>query len=165
MRRQLSLLFALWLVLFGLSGCQTPPPEPKSDPAAERAAALKQEGFVKSDDGWEFSTSEKLLFGANEAALMPSAQEAVGRMARMFIRLDISAVRVDGHTDATGSAAYNDQLSLRRAQAVADALVAAGMPASGISVRGLGSRAPVAGNQTAEERAQNRRVVLVVLGN
>ncbi|MCL2344731.1 MAG: OmpA family protein [Desulfobulbus sp.] len=167
--RKLYFLFGLWLALFALSGCQTPPPAPepeqKTGLSAAQVAALKQEGFVESDEGWEFSASEKLLFGANEATLAQNAQEAVGRIAHLLIKQELPTIRVDGHTDATGSVSYNDQLSLRRAQAVADALVAAGMSASGITVRGLGSRAPVASNQTAEGRSQNRRVVLVILGN
>ncbi|MDR0776767.1 MAG: OmpA family protein [Azonexus sp.] len=164
MIRKLCFLFALWVAVFGLSGCQTAPEKPKELSAEEiRALTLKQEGFVESEEGWEFSASEKLLFGANEAALVPEAREAVERIARMLVKLEIPAVRVDGHTDATGSASYNDKLSLRRAQAVADVLVAAGIPADNIEVRGLGSRAPVASNQTDEGRSQNRRVVLVII--
>ncbi len=161
--RRWCLVFALWGAVCGLVACQTAP-EKKVGLSAEQIAALKQEGFVESEEGWEFSASEMLLFGANEAQLVPNARETVGRIARLLVRLEIPAVRIDGHTDATGSVSYNDQLSLRRAQAVADAIVAAGMPASGVAVRGLGSRAPVASNQTAEGRSQNRRVVLVILG-
>ncbi|MCL2658272.1 MAG: OmpA family protein [Betaproteobacteria bacterium] len=160
--RKLCLLFGLWVAVFSLSGCQTAP-EKKDGLSAEQVAALKQEGFVESEGSWEFSASDKLLFGSNEATLVPNARETVDRVARLLVKLAIPAVRVDGHTDATGSASYNDQLSLRRAQAVADALIAAGVPAGGVTVRGLGSRAPVASNQTAEGRSQNRRVVVVII--
>ncbi|MDR1996436.1 OmpA family protein [Azonexus sp.] len=160
--RKLCFLFGLWVAVFGLSGCQTAP-EKQEGLSAEQVAALKQQGFVESEEGWEFSASEKLLFGANEAALVPSAREAVERIAHMLVKLALPAVRVDGHTDATGSASYNDKLSLRRAEAVAEVLIAAGIPADNIEVRGLGSRAPVASNQTAEGRSQNRRVVLVII--
>jgi len=159
--QKLCLLVGLWVAVFSLSGCQTAPE--KEGLSAEHVTALKQEGFVESEEGWEFSASEKLLFGANEATLVANARETVERVARLLIRLAIPTVRVDGHTDATGSTSYNDQLSLRRAQVVADALVAAGVPAEGITVRGLGSQAPVASNQTAEGRLQNRRVVLVII--
>lgn len=162
--RKLCFLFGLWVAVFGLSGCQTAPEKPKELSAEEiRVLTLKQEGFVESEEGWEFTASEKLLFGANEATLVPNARETVDRIARLLVKLAVPAVRVDGHTDVTGSASYNDQLSLRRAQAVAEVLVAAGVPVDSITARGLGSRAPVASNQTAEGRAQNRRVVLVII--
>ncbi len=129
---------------------------------AAQIAALKQEGFIQSDEGWEFSANEKLLFGTNEATLLPSARQTVDRITRLLVSMDIVNVRVDGHTDATGSVTYNEQLSRRRAQVVADEMLASGMPASGVRVRGVGSRLPVASNQSVEGRAQNRRVVLIV---
>lgn len=160
-----GLLFVLWLAVFSLAACQTPPPEKKAGLSVEQVAALKQEGFVESDEGWEFNASEKLLFGANEAALTTNAKETVSRIAHLLVKLEIPAVRVDGHTDSTGREAYNDQLSLHRAQAVADIIIAAGMPSDSVGVRGLGSRFPVASNSTAEGRSQNRRVVLVIGDN
>ncbi|MDR2187249.1 MAG: OmpA family protein [Azonexus sp.] len=164
MMRKSSVLFVLWVVVFGLTACQTPP-EKKAGLSVEQVTALKQEGFVESEEGWEFSASEKLLFSANEAALTTNAREALDRIARMLVRMDIPAVRVDGHTDSTGSASYNDQLSLRRAQEVANVIVAAGMPSDNVGVRGLGSRFPVTSNNTADGRSQNRRVVLVIGDN
>ncbi|MDR2837196.1 MAG: OmpA family protein [Azonexus sp.] len=167
--KKLCFYLALAAATLNFSGCQTTPPpaepEKKAGLSAEQTTALQQQGFVESDEGWEFSASEKLLFGANEATLQANAKEAVGRIARLLVKLEIPAVRVDGHTDSTGSASYNDQLSLRRAQIVADVIIAAGMSSSHVTVRGLGSRSPIAGNNTAEGRAQNRRVVLVIGNN
>jgi len=160
--RKSCFLLALWVAVFSLSACQTAP-EKEGLSAEEIAAIIKQEGFVKSEEGWEFSASEKLLFGVDEASLLPHAKEALERIAHLLIKLEIPALRIDGHTDTTGSDRHNDQLSLRRAQAVAEVLVATGVPVENITVRGLGSRAPVASNQTAEGRSQNRRVVLVIL--
>ena len=162
MRRTITVAICLLAAMLGLAACQSSPTGRSLGP--ERIAALQQAGFIQSDEGWEFSASEKLLFGSNEATLVPTARQTVARIARLLIDLEISAVRVDGHTDTTGGVAYNDQLSLRRAQAVAEAMAAAGMSAANIMVRGLGSRAPVTSNQTLEGRAQNRRVVLVIVG-
>jgi OOP family OmpA-OmpF porin len=67
---------------------------------------------------------------------------------------------VEGHTDSTGADAYNQALSERRANAVLKYLVDAGVPAARLSARGFGESEPVADNDTAEGRAQNRRVVL-----
>lgn len=164
MMRRLTILFLLFGALLGLTACGSLGTTTSAF-SASQIAALKQEGFVQSDEGWEYIASEKLLFGSNEASLLPNARQTVERIARLLVGIDIQKVRVDGHTDATGTIAYNDQLSQRRAQAVAESMALAGMPANGIKVRGLGSRLPVASNQSVEGRAQNRRVALVVTGN
>ncbi|MNI98384.1 Peptidoglycan-binding protein ArfA [compost metagenome] len=69
---------------------------------------------------------------------------------------------MDGHTDASGRDAYNEQLSLRRAKSVANALTAVGMRPENVETRGLGSREPVASNDTRAGRVENRRVAIVV---
>ena len=69
---------------------------------------------------------------------------------------------VAGHTDARGSDAYNRDLSLRRARAVRDALVAQGVPVGKLQVRGEGESLPVATNETESGRARNRRVEVLL---
>lgn len=170
MIRALIVGMQLSAALFGTVACQSLPEQASPPQAAQRKthlnpaqiAALKQEGFVESEEGWEFNASEKLLFGPDEAMLITAARQTVERIAHLLIRLDIGNVRIDGHTDTTGSVAHNEQLSLRRAQAVGEAMILAGMNPKGIQVRGLGHRMPIVSNQTAEGRAQNRRVVLVI---
>ncbi|HUI28401.1 MAG TPA: OmpA family protein [Candidatus Kryptonia bacterium] len=71
----------------------------------------------------------------------------------------------EGHTDSKGKAAYNQKLSLRRANAVRDYLIAGGISASRISVEGYGETRPVASNATDDGRAQNRRVELRIRGD
>ncbi len=71
-------------------------------------------------------------------------------------------LRVVGHTDSTGSARYNQLLSERRAQAVKDALVSLGVPATRIVATGMGETSPVASNATPQGRAQNRRVEILI---
>lgn len=159
-----AILACMLASLFFLTACQTATSK-KAGLSPAEIAVLKKEGFVQSAEGWEFSASEKLLFGSDEAVLTQSARQTVERIARLLISMEILNLRVDGHTDTTGSQTYNDQLSLRRAQAVAEAIETAGMPSGGMKVRGLGSRMPVVSNQTAEGRAQNRRVVLVIAGD
>jgi OOP family OmpA-OmpF porin len=68
----------------------------------------------------------------------------------------------EGHTDAVGSDQYNERLSMRRATAVKDYLVRGGISSNRIEIRGLGESQPVASNETADGRAQNRRVELRV---
>ncbi|GAB1112737.1 MAG: OmpA family protein [Shewanella algae] len=72
---------------------------------------------------------------------------------------------VVGHTDSSGSAQYNQKLSERRAQAVADFLVDQGIAAGRINVRGEGMNNPIVSNQTAEGRAMNRRVEITIQGH
>jgi outer membrane protein OmpA-like peptidoglycan-associated protein len=69
---------------------------------------------------------------------------------------------VVGHTDNTGNDAVNVPLSNNRAQSVADYLVSAGVPAGSVSSKGEGSSNPVASNDTADGRAQNRRTAITV---
>jgi outer membrane protein OmpA-like peptidoglycan-associated protein len=70
-------------------------------------------------------------------------------------------VKIEGYTDGVGSDTYNQGLSERRAQSVADALQMRGVPASRYEVEGLGKEFPVASNNTPEGRQQNRRVEIV----
>ena len=70
-------------------------------------------------------------------------------------------VSVEGHTDSVGSVAYNQTLSERRATTVRDYLVSQGIDASRITTRGFGKSKPIASNDTAEGRAENRRVEII----
>lgn len=155
----------LWAILcaFLLLACQSVP-EKTGNLTAQQIAALQAEGFVQDADNWVFSASDKLLFDSSEAVLREEAKRTVDRIAAQLIRLGIGAVRVDGHADFTGSRSQNRALSLRRAEAVAERLRAAGMASEQILVRGLGSDFPVTDNYSDSGKAQNRRVVLVVGG-
>ncbi len=160
-RRLLALLGAL-----ALAACQSAPPPAAPAPAAptraDKVQALQQLGFVATDDSWELNLGVKLLFDTDVDVLSKQGQEALADVARSLTRVGIERVRVDGHTDDVGSARYNDQLSLRRAESVARQLARAGMNDAAIERRGFGFTRPVASNATAEGRAQNRRVVVTV---
>lgn len=82
--------------------------------------------------------------------------------ASLKTRSDISGIQVIGHTDSSGAAAYNQALSEKRAQAVADYLVSQGVDGSSLSSKGMGESQPIADNSTADGRANNRRVELQV---
>jgi outer membrane protein OmpA-like peptidoglycan-associated protein len=150
----------MWLLCGALllAGCQT---VPKGLTPAQ-IAVLKQEGFKQTDEGWELGLSDKVLFDFDASVVMPQAKANLERLARNLLRVGLDRMRLDGHTDNIGTADYNEQLSLRRAQAVADVVTAAGMPVSNVRVRGLGASRPVADNRTAAGRAENRRVAIVI---
>ncbi len=73
-------------------------------------------------------------------------------------------LEIEGHTDSVGSDVFNQSLSERRATSVKDYLIGQGFPSASIGARGLGESLPVASNDTAAGRQQNRRVELVVSG-
>lgn len=155
--RWFAALFLLAVVV--LSGCQTAPPKGLT-PA--QIAVLKQQGFELTDDGWAFGLSGKVLFGSDVENLNPASTEIVERIGKALLGAGIQRVRVDGHTDASGSQAYNEQLSKRRAASVSKVLTSAGMREENVQLRGLGSSKPVASNDTASGRTENRRVAIVV---
>lgn len=152
-------LLTLLLVMLALGGCQSVPPKGLS---AEQIAVLKREGFTPNDEGWAFDLSGKVLFGSDLDSLNGESQAIVERIGKALLSVDIQRVRVDGHTDASGKAGYNQQLSERRAQSVAKALIGVGMQPQNIHTRGLGSSQPVADNRTSAGRTENRRVSIVV---
>jgi len=115
-----------------------------------------------TDDGWEFGLSGKVLFGSDVESLNAASTEIVERIGKALLGVGIERVRVDGHTDASGKETYNQQLSLRRAKSVANVLSTVGMKQENIQLQGLGSSEPVASNDTAAGRTENRRVSIVV---
>ncbi|MFJ7008424.1 OmpA family protein [Pseudomonas putida] len=152
-------LWALLLAVLALTGCQSAPPKGLTP---EQIAVLKREGFTPTDEGWAYDLSGKVLFGSDLDGLNGPSQAIVERIGKALLGVGIQGVRVDGHADSSGKAAYNQQLSERRAQSVTRALVGVGMQAQNIQSRGLGSSQPVADNRTSAGRTENRRVSIVV---
>ncbi|WP_236193377.1 OmpA family protein [Pseudomonas glycinae] len=149
----------LLTAMLALTGCQT---APQKGLTPAQVAVLKQQGFELTDDGWEFGLSGKVLFGSDVETLNQQSTEIVERIGKALLGVGIERVRVDGHTDASGKEAYNEQLSLRRAKSVGNVLTSVGMKQENIQLQGLGSREPVASNDTAAGRTENRRVSIVV---
>ena len=154
----LSVLF----VMLTLSGCQT---APQKGLTPAQIAVLKQQGFELTEEGWAFGLSGKVLFGSDLEVLNAQSQEIVERIGTALLGADIQRVRVDGHTDSSGKESYNEQLSVRRANSVVKALTKVGMRPENIQIRGLGSREPVASNNTRAGRTENRRVSIVVIAD
>lgn len=154
-------LFTITLVMsvLTLSGCQS---VPQKGLTPAQIAVLKQQGFELTDEGWAFGLSGKVLFGSDVDSLNAQSSAIVERIGKSLLGVGIEGVRVDGHTDASGKEAYNEQLSLRRAKSVGTVLVATGMKQQNIELRGLGSSQPVASNDTSSGRTENRRVSIVV---
>lgn len=84
-------------------------------------------------------------------------------MASRLATTGITHSRLEGHTDNYGEDAYNEMLSLKRANSVADAWAeGANIPRTNLTTRGLGKKYPIASNATAQGRAENRRVTVVI---
>lgn len=108
------------------------------------------------------SLPEGVLFGFDSATVSGPAQADLYALARNLTQYPNSTVQVVGHTDATGAASYNMDLSRRRAQSVAGILTAGGVAANRVSAVGMGATQPIASNDTAAGRAQNRRVDIII---
>jgi OmpA-OmpF porin, OOP family len=102
-----------------------------------------------------------VLFDTGKATLKPGAAERLDRLSAFLSENSGTRVMIEGHTDSQGSDEYNEELSRRRAQAVADALLTRGIPSSRFEVLGRGEGVPVADNGSAAGRQQNRRVEIV----
>lgn len=123
---------------------------------------------VAQPDTRQYALPADVLFPFNSAVLRPEAQAALAdTLGQIRAVYPYPAIRVIGHTDSIGSDAVNDELSLRRAEAVKAWLIGAGIPPTVVYAEGRGKREPVApntfpdGRDNPAGRAQNRRVQLI----
>lgn len=104
-----------------------------------------------------------VTFNTNEYTVRPQFQSTLDSVATVLAKYADTRVQVVGHTDSTGSADYNYNLSNRRATSVANYLSGRGVDQSRILVQGMGPDQPIASNDNEEGRAQNRRVELQIV--
>ena len=102
-----------------------------------------------------------VFFDVDKYYLRPEAQETLNQLAKLLTEAGITAFEIDGHTDSNADDAYNQTLSENRANAVKEYLKAQGVTAE-ITTQGYGESRPVATNETAEGRQQNRRVEIII---
>lgn len=154
--RSLKLSF-IALLCITLAGCLS------FGPLKYRQVKLLKEGFVLTDEGWTLGLPERLLFDFNNAELKQSHEAELVRLANQLNKYDLNKLKIVGHTDDVGDAAYNQKLSEERAQSVANLFLARGFKKENIYVIGRGSTQPYVPNTTNENRAINRRVAIVVI--
>lgn len=106
-----------------------------------------------------------VLFDFDQASLKPGAKEKLAKVSGILLAYPTLHMNVEGHTDSVGTDDYNLKLSQRRADAVRDYLTANGINPANVQSIGLGKADPVASNDTAAGRQQNRRVEMVVSGD
>jgi outer membrane protein OmpA-like peptidoglycan-associated protein len=105
-----------------------------------------------------------VLFDTGKATLKPGAREKLARVSGILVTHPDLKLEIEGHTDSVGTDSYNQGLSERRAESVRGYLVSQNISAQSITTQGFGESRPVATNDTAAGRQQNRRVELVVSG-
>jgi len=142
--------------------CVAPPPPPAPAPVAPAPAPAPVAAPI--------ATSEKVSFAADaffdfdKAVLKPDGKAKLDDLTSKLGTINLEVIIAVGHTDSVGTDAYNDKLSLRRSEAVKAYLLSKGVDANRVYTEGKGEKQPVADNNTAAGRAQNRRVEIEVVG-
>jgi outer membrane protein OmpA-like peptidoglycan-associated protein len=121
----------------------------------ERVAETK-----RTENGILVNLKNDILFDTGSAVLKEQAIAQLTEVGDILAKYSDNRVKVEGHTDSTGSAQKNEELSVRRAEAVKRVLVSRGVQEKQILVLGLGQTRPVADNKTVDGRSKNRRVEL-----
>jgi len=122
-------------------------------------------GIVNNGTNLVVTLPQDILFATDSTTVSGASQNDLYTLARSINRYPNSTVNVVGHTDSTGDASYNFDLSQRRAQAVASVLMNGGVAPQRIRSIGRGEDQPVASNATPAGRAQNRRVEIIITPN
>jgi OOP family OmpA-OmpF porin len=132
----------------------TPPPAPKPPPPPAPPKPTSEKVTFAADTFFDF----------DRAVLKPEGKAKLDDLAAKIKGITLEVIIAVGHTDRVGSDAYNQRLSLRRAEAVKAYMVSKGIEANRVYTEGKGEKQPVADNKTAEGRAKNRRVEIEVVG-
>lgn len=135
--------------------------------AAELRAELVSTGVqvIEESDSIRLVMPGNITFRTDSADINSSFYPVLNSVAKVLKKYNNSTVMVSGHTDSTGSAEYNLNLSRQRAQSVASYLQGQGVAASRFEVLGMGSSNPIASNSTADGRAKNRRTEIKIIPN
>lgn len=139
------------------------------DKQAQELAQIADVEKVKDANGKTIrlviTLKNDILFETGNAALSASSVSTLNGLLRVLKKYPKNNIIVAGYTDSTGSKAVNDNLSIQRAKAVYDYLMANNLRTKSIQYTGYGSANPVASNNTAAGRAKNRRVELLITAN
>ena len=119
---------------------------------------------VKQVDGQiDLIIPNKVAFGANQTKLQPNFETSLSSVAKLLKEYDLTMVQLIGYTDDSGSVLANKELSLKKADAIADYLRSQGVEPGRIITDGVGGENPIANNVTKEGREQNRRVEMTLI--
>ena len=138
----------------------TPAPAPAAPPAARPAAPATPAAPVSE----KVTFAADAFFDVDKAILKPEAKAKLDDLVSKTKGINLEVIIAVGHTDSDGSDAYNQKLSVRRADSVKDYLVSKGVEKNRVYTEGKGEKQPVADNKTKEGKAKNRRVEIEVVG-
>ena len=110
-----------------------------------------------------YSKWSNLLFDFNKANIKPEHVQEINRLAKQLNKYDLHKLKIVGHTDDIGHPEYNQKLSEERAQSVASIFVQQGFKQNDLTVLGRGSSQPFVPNTSDENRANNRRVAVIII--
>ncbi|PRY10404.1 outer membrane protein OmpA-like peptidoglycan-associated protein [Pontibacter ummariensis] len=133
--------------------------------AEELERDLENAEVERVGEGIKLTFDSGILFETNSAELQPKARTEIAELAETLKKYPDTNILIEGHTDNTGTREYNQRLSERRAQAVADYAASLGVDRSRLQTQGYSFDQPVADNTTAAGRAQNRRVEIAIFAN
>ena len=136
-------------------------PAPAAAPAAAKPAPAPAPAPVASS---KVTYAADAFFDFDKAVLKPEGKAKLDDLASKVKGINLEVIIAVGHTDSIGTDAYNQKLSVRRAEAVKAYLVSKGIEKNRVYTEGKGKKQPVADNKTKEGRAKNRRVEIEVVG-
>lgn len=142
----------------------TPPPAPEPVMEAPAPAPMPAPAPAPVPVSEKVSFAAEALFDFDKSVVKPEGKAALDDLLAKLQGMNTEVMVTVGHTDSVGSDAYNQALSMRRAEAVKAYIVSKGVDASRVYTEGKGETQPVADNKTAAGRAQNRRVTVEVVG-
>ena len=144
--------------------CVTPPPPAVVQTPVAPVVAPPPVAVAPVPTSEKVSFSADAFFDFDKATLKPEGKEKLDDLASKLQGINLEVIIAVGHTDSVGTDAYNDKLSMRRANAVKDYLQGKGIEAGRIYTEGKGEKQPVESNKTSAGRAKNRRVEIEVVG-
>ena len=139
-------------------------PAPAAKPAAPAAAPAAAPKPAAAPVTEKITLSSDVLFDFDKAIVKPEGKTKLDDLVGKLKAVNLEVIIAIGHTDGVGSNAYNQKLSVRRANAVKAYFVSKGIPANRIYTEGKGETSPIASNKTKEGRQKNRRVEIEVVG-
>jgi OOP family OmpA-OmpF porin len=173
----------VWMLLVALAlaaGCATepatpeptpaPPPSPKPAPPPPPAPRAPEPAKPKPAPEKPKPVAEKVTFAADvlfdfdKSVIKPEGKSKLDDISNKVRGINLEVVIAIGHADSIGSDAYNQRLSVRRAESVKAYLVSKGIESNRVYTEGKGEKQPVADNKTRDGRAKNRRVEIEVIG-